>query len=98
MIIIGSMQKHAYVGNGDFCPTLTEAMGAGGGQIPMIIEATALHLVRTEEGKKLRKQYEAHEIKHGFNEHRIYEPRSDSRANAVTTILKDNLILVNERQ
>jgi DNA (cytosine-5)-methyltransferase 1 len=35
-IIIGSTQKNAYVGNGDISPTLTEAMGKGGGQIPMV--------------------------------------------------------------
>lgn len=34
--IVGSTQKNAFVGNGDFSPTLTEAMGKGGGQVPMI--------------------------------------------------------------
>jgi len=38
MIVIGSTQKNAFIGNGSYCPTLTEAMGMGGGQIPMIIE------------------------------------------------------------
>lgn len=37
-IVIGSMQKHAFIGNGDYCPSLTEAMGKGGGQIPMIAD------------------------------------------------------------
>ena len=32
------MQKHAFIGNGDYCPSLTEAMGKGGGQIPMMLE------------------------------------------------------------
>lgn len=36
MILIGSTQKNAFVGNGDVSCTLTEAMGKGGGQIPMI--------------------------------------------------------------
>ena len=35
-IIIGSTQKNAYVGNGEMSPTLTSAMGTGGGHIPMI--------------------------------------------------------------
>ena len=38
LIVVGSTQKHAYVGDCSICPTLTEAMGCGGGQIPMIIE------------------------------------------------------------
>lgn len=37
-ILIGSTQKNAYVGNAEICCTLTEAMGKGGGQIPMIGE------------------------------------------------------------
>lgn len=35
-IVIGSTQKNAYVGNGEMSPTLTSAMGTGGGHIPMI--------------------------------------------------------------
>lgn len=36
MILIGSTQANAFVGNGNICCTLTEAMGKGGGQIPMV--------------------------------------------------------------
>lgn len=35
-ILIGSTQDNAFIGNADYCCTLTEAMGKGGGQIPMI--------------------------------------------------------------
>lgn len=35
-IVIGSTQKNAYAGNGEMSPTLTSAMGTGGGHIPMI--------------------------------------------------------------
>lgn len=38
MILIGSTQANAFVGDGSICCTLTEAMGKGGGQIPMISE------------------------------------------------------------
>ena len=38
--VIGSMQNNAMVGNGEYSPSLTEAMGMGGGQIPMIVEKT----------------------------------------------------------
>ena len=37
LAVIGSMQKNAMIGKGEKSPTLTEAMGMGGGQIPMII-------------------------------------------------------------
>lgn len=37
-ILIGSTQKNAYVGDGEISSTLTEAMGMGGGQVPMISE------------------------------------------------------------
>ena len=38
LIVIGSTQKNAFIGDGSYCPTLTEAMGCGGGQIPMIVK------------------------------------------------------------
>lgn len=53
----------------------------------------ALRMVRTEEGKALRKQYENHEITHGFNEHRVAEPREDNCSNTLSTVLKDNMLL-----
>lgn len=34
--IISSSQKNSYVGDGTICPALTQAMGNGGGQTPMI--------------------------------------------------------------
>ena len=41
--VIGSKQKHAFRGSLDgVCPTLTTAMGEGGGQIPMIKEPVEL--------------------------------------------------------
>lgn len=53
----------------------------------------ALRMVRTEEGKALRKQYENHEITHGFNEHRVAEPREDNCSNTLSTVQKDNMLL-----
>lgn len=49
-------------------------------------------MVRTEEGKRLRKQYEQHEIHHGFNEHRKPELREDYCANTLSTVQKDNIV------
>ena len=53
----------------------------------------ALRMVRTEEGKRLRKAYEAHEVHHGYNEHREAEPRTDGNCNTISTVQKDNYLL-----
>ena len=59
----------------------------------MIVGAYTLRMERTEEGKRLRKKYESHEIKHGFNEYRTPVPRPDGISNTISTAQKDNLIL-----
>ena len=56
-------------------------------------DTVALRMVRTEEGKRLRKAYEAGEVHHGFNEHREAEPRTDGVCNTITTVQKDNYLL-----
>lgn len=82
-------QGRVYDSSG-LCPTITNMQG--GGRQPMIIDAQAIRMVRTEEGKKLRKQYESHEIEHGFNEHREMELRTDGVSNTLSTVQKDNYI------
>jgi DNA (cytosine-5)-methyltransferase 1 len=57
------------------------------------IDTQSLRMVRTEEGKALRKAYESGEVHHGFNEYRTAEPRNDDVSNTITTVQKDNLIL-----
>ena len=66
----------------------------GGCKQPMIVEANSIRMVRTQEGKELRKQYENHEIHHGFNEHRKPELRKDGVTNTLSTVQKDNYICV----
>ena len=56
-----------------------------------------LRMVRTEEGKALRKDYEAGNIHHGFNEYREPECRTDGVSNTVTTVQKDTLLLEKEQ-
>lgn len=59
----------------------------------MIIEdAQAIRMVRTEEGKALRKEYESGAIHHGFNEYREMELRTDGVSNTLSTVQKDNYI------
>ena len=71
-------------------PTLNTMQG--GCKQPMIVEANSIRMVRTEQGKALRKQYENHEIHHGFNEHREPELRKDGVTNTLSTVQKDNYI------
>lgn len=72
------------------CPTIDTAQG--GNRQPMIVEANAIRMVRTEEGKNLRKDYENGTVHHGFNEHREMELRSDGLSNTLSTVQKDNYI------
>ena len=71
-------------------PTLSTMQG--GYREPMIIDAQAVRMVRTEEGKALRKDYENGTIHHGFNEHREMELRKDGVSNTLSTVQKDNYI------
>ena len=59
----------------------------------MAAEPVCLRYERTEEAKRCRKAYEAHEIKHGYNELNELHPRPDGKTNTLTTVLKDNQIM-----
>lgn len=54
-VVIGSMQANAYVGAGEISPSLTAAMGMGGGQIPMVgyVESQTEKNLWTETQKKM---------------------------------------------
>ena len=76
---------------GGVSPTINTC--GGGGLQPKILEdAQAIRMVRTEEGKALRKEYESGTIHHGFNEHREMELRKDGVSNTLSTVQKDNYI------
>ena len=47
---------------------------------------------RSDEAKKVRKQYESGEIRHGFHELSELHPRTDGKTNTLSTVLKDNPI------
>ena len=59
----------------------------------MVAEPVCLRYERTEEAKRCRKAYEAHETKHGYNELNELHPRPDGKTNTLTTVLKDNQIM-----
>ena len=71
-------------------PTLNTMQG--GWKQPMVVDASAVRMVRTEEGKALRKEYELGAVHHGFNEHREMELRTDGVSNTLSTVQKDNYI------
>lgn len=89
----GKHQSNTVYDENAVCPNIT-TIGGGGTQQIKILTAEALRMVRTEDGKALRKQYENHEIYHGFNEYRKPELRNDGVANTLSTVQKDNHICV----
>ena len=62
----------------------------------MIKEAWALTPKRTEYGKAIRKKYEAHEIYEYRRNMTKLEPRLNGISGALTSVLKDNHILIYE--
>ena len=71
----------------NFC-CYSSTYGASG-----VAEPVCLRYERTEEAKRCRKAYEAHEIKHGYNELNELHPRPDGKTNTLITVLKDNQIM-----
>lgn len=59
----------------------------------LVIQQLCLTVKRTEYGKKIRRQYEAHEIQAARKEITRLEPRTDGKTGAITTVQKDNLVI-----
>lgn len=57
-------------------------------------ESACLTLKRTEYGKQIRKEYEAGIVKEQRKNIQQLEPREDGKTNCLTTVQKDNLVLV----
>lgn len=56
-----------------------------------------LRQVRTEYGKKIRKEYESGKLKISRHKFIKYETRKDNLCNTITTVSKDNLLYTNSR-
>lgn len=56
----------------------------------------AVKMERTEDGKKLRKEYEKGNLKHGFNEHRKETVRDDGLSNTLDSSEKSRKIAIKE--
>ena len=61
-----------------------------------VVEPLALRLVRSDYGKKIRKLYENGELTESWSAMKQLEPRPDGICNTISTLLKDNYILVRE--
>ena len=62
------------------------------------VNAYCLKFERTEYGKFIRKQYESGQIKERRNNMRKLTVRQDGVANTLTTVLKDNYILIQQEE
>lgn len=107
-MILGSLQDHAskqMIEDDTSCPTIgTTDLGLPKGlsatdtaNEPFIVasrgrEPNVLTPKRTEYGKEVRKQYEAHEISEQRKNIQQLEPRTDGVCNTLTSVQKDNLL------
>lgn len=62
----------------------------------MVLEADCIQMVRNEKGKELRKQYEAGEIELSWAEQKEPRLREDGCSNTITSVQKDNYVLVKQ--
>ena len=62
------------------------------------MEKKILRKVRSEYGKQIRKEYENHTIQEKRSNMTEYETREDGITNTLTTVAKDNLLLVGVKQ
>jgi DNA (cytosine-5)-methyltransferase 1 len=61
-----------------------------------VTEPQVLRSVRNEHGKQIRKKYESGEVTESWSAMKQYEPRKDGVSNTISTVLKDNILLVKE--
>ena len=81
-----------------YCITATEYKGSNPWHTldkhvrTMVAEPVCMRYERTDEAKRVRKDYEAGKVKHGFHELSEMHPREDGKTNTLSTVLKDNPI------
>ena len=76
-------------GNG-ISPTVMENHGT----VTAVVEPQVLTPKRTEFGKAIRKQYEAHEVDMSRHDMTTMEPRTDGVTNTLTSVQKDNFLVI----
>lgn len=70
--------------------TLCGSTGGLGVNTGLYATPCVMRYERSKKGKELRKQYETHEVKHGYHEFSELHPRPDGKSNTLSTVLKDN--------
>ena len=88
-IVIGSMQAHAAVKTDGICPTLTEAMGMGGGQVPVHTYGVRIRKLTPRECWRLMgfKDEEFDRV-HGISNSQLYKQAGNSIVvNALSALL-----------
>lgn len=73
---------------------LSQPVGNSGGNSYLYTVPAALRYQRTEYAKKIRKDYESGKIKEKRCNMREYTLRQDGLCNTITTVQKDNYIVV----
>ena len=61
-----------------------------------VLEPQVLRLVRSEHGKRIRNAYESGDVVEPWSTMKQYEPRVDGVSNTISTVQKDNYLLVRE--
>ena len=89
-LLIGSSQKNAYLGK-DKSSSLTEAMGKGGGHVPMVRGGAIRGRAYDKDGKRMDKDG----VSVANKTTQMLELRKDDKSNAITTVGKDS-VAVNE--
>ena len=79
--VLGGLQEHQVPRTDGCCPTLTEAMGKGGGQTPIIVALRG----RNPDNPSDRSP--------GIPLEQVIEPNEHGIANTLTSVTKDNLVL-----
>ena len=103
IVVIGNYYPSGHsasriVDKNGLAPTVMENHG----QVTAVVDdefsgAEALRSVRTEYGKEVRKQYESGELDGKWSEMKKLEPREDGISNTLSTIQKDNYVLVDDK-
>ena len=91
-VIIGSMQAHAAVKTDGICPTLTEAMGMGGGQVPVHTYGVRIRKLTPRECWRLMGFLdEEFDRVHGISNSQLYKQAGNSIVVNVLTALLSQL-------
>lgn len=91
----GKHQSNTVYDENALCPNITTVEGGGTQQIK-ILESQVLTPKRTEYGKAIRKDYESGKVRESRHNMTELEPRTDGISNTLTTVQKDNKVLIKQ--